>query len=215
VRHAGAVTRHRISRPHRQAHPLLLYVRSRHVAATLAAALSSTAVLWALAVALDDPEAARVLGPSAVAVGAAVAGPGLAGADIDLDRTAAMDWRPRRLTHVALVVAAALGIVAATALTEHPLGPVAQVARNAVGVGGLVALAATGLGASRAWIPPLLWAMTATQVLERFWPTSDPPRYAQVVTWPAQPAASGPATITAVVLGVVGTAVYAALGPHE
>jgi hypothetical protein len=198
----------------RRAHPLLLYVRSRHVAAALTAAVSTTAALWALAAALNDPATARVLGLSAVAGGAAVAGPGLAGADIDLDRTGAIDWRPRRAAHVALVIAAALGIVAATALTEHPLGPIPEVARNAVGAGGLLALAVTSLGASRAWIPLVLWAMTTTQVLEQFWSTSNPPGYAQIITWAAQPAESGPAIITAVVLGVAGTAAYAALGPR-
>jgi hypothetical protein len=201
VSHAGAVP------------PLLLYVRSRRVASSLTAAVSSTAVLWAVGAAVDEPAGARVLGLSAVAVGAAVAGPGLAGADVDLERTAAIDWRPRRVAHVALVVAATLGIVAATALTQHPLGRVPEVARNAVGAGGLLALAATGLGASRAWIPPVLWATTAVQVLERFWPTN-PPGHAQVVTWPAQPAGSGPAMATALALGVVGTAAYAALGPR-
>jgi hypothetical protein len=152
---------------------------------------------------------------SAVAGGAALAGPGLAGADIDLDHTAAIDWRPRRAAHVALIVAATLAIVGATALTEHPLGPIAEVARNAVGAGGLLALAVTSLGASRAWVPIVAWAMTATQILERFWSTTDPPGYAQIITWAAQPATSGSAKVTAVVLGVVGTVAYAALGPRQ
>ena len=56
--------------------------------------------------------------------------------------------------------------------------------------------------------------MTTTQVLEQFWSTSNPPGYAQIITWAAQPAESGPAIITAVVLGVAGTAAYAALGPR-
>jgi hypothetical protein len=196
-------------------HPLLLYVRSRRAAAALTAAVSSTAAVWALAAALNDPAATRVLGLCAVAGGAAVAGPGLAGADVDLDRTAAIDWRPRRAAHIALVIAAALGLVAATTLTKYPLGPIPEVARNAVGAGGLLALAVTSLGASRAWIPLVLWAITATQLLEGFWSAANPPGYAQIITWAAQPATSGPATITAVVLGIAGTVAYAGLGPRH
>jgi hypothetical protein len=87
-------------------------------------------------------------------------------------------------------------------------------ARNAVGAGGLLALAATTLGASHAWIPPALWAMAAPHVLHQFWPTAPPPVDAQILTWAAQPAASDPALIAAVVLGIVGTAAYAAIGPR-
>ncbi|MGH9212505.1 MAG: hypothetical protein ACRD2C_17795 [Acidimicrobiales bacterium] len=189
-------------------------MRSRRVAETLTAAAGATALLWAVATALDDPGVDRTLGLSAAVVGAAVAGHGLAGADTDLERTAAIDWRPRRAAHVALVVAAVLGIVAATALTGHSLGQVGGVARNAVGACGLVALAATTLGASRAWVPPILWAMAAPGILHQFWPTPGEPGYAQVLTWPDQPAASGAAVITAVVLGAAGTGAYAILGPR-
>lgn len=170
--------------------PLVLYVRSRRIAGALTAAVGSTALLWSAGARLDDPEVARNLGPIAVGIAAAVAGHGLAGADSALERTAALDWRPRRAAHIGLVVAAALGIVAATTLTDHPLGAVAAIARNAIGAGGLLALAATLLGAAHAWSPPLLWTLAAPHALEQFWPTPRTPLSAQLLTWPAQPPAS-------------------------
>lgn len=198
----------------RRARPLLLYVRSRRIAASLAAAAGSTAALWVIAAALDDPAATRLVGRSAVALGVAAASPGLAGADIDLDRTAAIDWRPRRVAHVVLVVATVVGMVAATRLTGRPLGPVAEVARNAVGAAGLLTLAASSLGASRAWIPLLLWTTTAAQLLEHSWSAPRQPGYAQILTWPVQMAESGPALLAALVLGIGGTAAYAVVGPR-
>jgi hypothetical protein len=154
----------------------------------------------------------RMLGALPVVLGVAAGGPGLAGADPQLERSAALDWRPRRAAHVAGVVAVVFAAVAATALIGHRLGPLAELARNAVGAGGLLALAAAGLGAGRAWIPPLAWATAAPPVLDRFWPTRSPPLGAQVVTWPAQPAGSAAALLAAVACGVAGTAAYAVWG---
>jgi hypothetical protein len=173
-----------------------------------------TAVLWMLATALDTPQTDRVLGLYAVVACVAAAGHGLAGADLDLDRSGAVAWWPRRAAHVALVVAAAFASAAATALTGRTLGPVGEIARNAVGWGGVLALSAVALGAARAWIPVVVWAGVAPRLLFDFWPTPDPPAVAQVLTWPIQAAASGPAVVTAVILGVVGGAAYAMAGPR-
>ena len=55
----------------------------------------------------------------------------------------------------------------------------------------------------------------APRLVFHLWPNPDAPAYAQVLTWPAQPAASGVALTTAVVFGVLGTAAYAILGPRQ
>lgn len=188
---------------------LLLYLRSRQVPAALAAAVGSVAVLWWLGQATDDPTVHATLALLAVAAGTAAAGSGLAGADIDLDRTAAIAWPPRRAAHVLAVGAAIIGIVAATALTGHQLAPARQIARDAVGMSGLVALGAATLGASRAWVVPLTWTL-----LVLLWVPAAAATYQQVLTWMLQPVASKPAAITASVLGVTGILAYAVLGPR-
>jgi hypothetical protein len=194
--------------------PLLLYLRSRRATATVTVGLATTAALWAMATRLDTRDTDRLLGLYAVVACVALAGRGLAGADLDLDRAGAIDWRPRRAAHVALVVGASFGIAAASVLTGRMLGPVGEIARNAVGLGGVLALAAATLGATRAWIPVVLWAGVAPRLIYDFWPAPDPPAFAQALTWPIQAAASAPAVITAVVLGLAGVAAYAIAGPR-
>jgi hypothetical protein len=188
---------------------LLLYLRSRQVPAALAAAVGSVAVLWWLSQATDDPTVHATLGLLAVAAGTAAAGTGLAGADIDLDRGAAIAWPPRRAAHVIAVGGAIIGIVAATALTGDQLAPARQIVRDGVGMSGLVALGTATLGANRAWVVPLTWTLL---VLLRV-PAADA-TYRQVLAWMLQPAASAPAAITASVLGVTGVVAYAVLGPR-
>lgn len=188
---------------------LLLYLRSRQVPAALAAAVGGVAVLWWLSQATDDPTLHATLGLLAVAAGTAAADTGLAGADIDLDRSAAIAWPPRRAAHVIAVGGAIIGIVAATALTGDQLAPARQIVRDAVGMSGLVALGAATLGASRAWVVPLTWTL-----LVLLWVPAAGATYQQVLTWMLQPAASAPAAITASVLGVTGVLAYAILGPR-
>ena len=71
--------------------PLLLYMRSRHVPMAVAAAVGTVATLWALDRATDH-RAPDLLGLLAVLTATVAAGPGLAGPDVDLDRTAAIAW---------------------------------------------------------------------------------------------------------------------------
>jgi hypothetical protein len=188
---------------------LLLYLRYRQVPAALAAAVGSVAVLWWLSQATDDPTLHATLGLLAVAAGTAAVGTGLAGADIDLDRSAAIAWPPRRAAPVVAVGGAIIGIVAATALTGDQLAPARQIVRDAVGMSGLVALGAATLGASRAWAVPLTWIL-----LVPLWVPAAGATYQQVLTWMLQPAASAPAAITASVLGATGVLAYAILGPR-
>jgi hypothetical protein len=193
--------------------PLLLYLRSRNVPLAVAAAVGGVAVVWSIDRATGH-RVAGVLALLAVVAAALAAGPGLAGADIDLDRTAAIPWPPRRAAHVVAAAAAVIGMVTATWFTGDQLAPAAQVTRDAVGMTGLIALGAATLGANQAWIPPLSWTLLSWTVVALPWPL--PATYRQVLTWMLQPADATPAIVTALVLGATGVLAYAVLGPaHE
>jgi hypothetical protein len=192
---------------------LVLYLRSRNVPVAVAAALGSVTALWSIDWATDH-RVAGVLALLAVVAATLAAGPGLAGADIDLDRTAAIRWPPRRAAHVLAAAAAVIGMVTATWFTGDQLAPAAHVTRDAIGMTGLVALGAATLGANRAWIPPLSWTLLSWTVMALPWPS--PATCRQVLTWMLQPADATPATVTALVLGATGVLAYAVLGAaHE
>jgi hypothetical protein len=195
--------------------PLVLYLRSRQVPLALAATIGTVAVLWSLDQATTGTARAHaMLGPLAVLAGSTMAGPGLAGADVDIERTAAIAWPPRRVLHVLAVGATVIGVVAATALTGDRLAPIGQIVRDAVGMSGLVALGAATVGAGRAWIAPLGWTLLAWTLLAMEWFAELEPTYQEVCTWMLQPTGSTAATGTAVVLGLLGALVYAAAGPR-
>lgn len=192
--------------------PLLLYLRSRHVPSTALVTIGVIACLTWLAQITDHP---RELALVAVLAGAAATGPGLAGHDIDLDRAAARRWPVWRSVHIAVGCAAVIGLVAASALAGEPLAPIGQVARDAVGLYGLVAMGAAGFGAQRAWIPPVTWSLLAMTVLPRLWPPGETTLYGRIATWMIQPYDGMATTVVAVTLGVVGTITYARWGPRR
>jgi hypothetical protein len=180
-----------------------LYVRSRRAAASTGVALASAAAIGLLAAASDTETTRLVLALFAVTVVVSVAATSLAGPDPGLDRTAALDWRPRRAAHVVVV-----GVLAAGAVAS--LGVVAAdvVVRNAAGLTGLVALGVTVLGGGLAWCVPVAWTAVGVTVLLA---TREPG--APLLTWLVQPGESGAATVAACVLGVAGLAAYALAGP--
>lgn len=176
---------------------LLLYLRSRQVAVGAAVALACAAGITALA------ESSVMAVFTAVAV-TAVTATGLAGPDPVLDRTAALDWRWRRVAHVVAIAVTAfvLGLLVPTPETE-------VVARNAIGLAGLAALGVTVLGGGLAWCLPMVWTVVALSVAM----VKTPPE-APVITWPFQPPDTTAATVAAVVFGVVGLLVYTLRGPR-
>jgi hypothetical protein len=189
---------------------LTLYLRSRRVPAAAATVLASVAVLWFLGTSTDDPQGRLPIAVLALSVGMSAIAPGLAGADLDLDRTAAIRWPPRRAAHVlagAVLVTAAL---AATALTGDPMAPFQLILRDALGLAGLVALGAATLGAGRAWLLPVTWSLVTMVAGARngSWPR-------ELLTWAAQPEGTTSATVTAVVLGGAGILAYAAAGSRR
>lgn len=192
---------------------LVLYLRSRQAPLATTGAVGSVAALWQVNQATDR-RMAGLLALLAVVAATAAAGPGLAGRDLDLDRTAAIAWPPWRTAHMITAGVAVIGIVTATALTGEQLAPAGQVIRDATGMAGLLALGAASLGADRAWILPLAWTLLGETVALRLW---SPPAtaYQQTLTWMHQPTASATAAVTAAVLGVTGILTYAIVGPAD
>jgi hypothetical protein len=182
---------------------LVLYLRSRQVAAGAGVALACVAGLRLLAG--DSPIFQEMLAVLAVALVATVAAAGLAGVDPALERTAALDWRVRRSTHVVAVgvLTAVLGVVVGPPMSAE------VVVRDAVGLTGLAALGVTLLGGGLAWCVPVTWTVVAVSA----WLAARPP-VAPLVTWPFQPPATTAATVAAWTLGLGGLLVYAARGPR-
>ncbi len=195
--------------------PLTLYLRSRSVPAGLVVLLCCAVALWALGLAVDNPAGRALLALLATVAAVVAIAPGLAGPDHDLDRVAAITWWPRRAAHVVVAAAIVVGLLGATAQIGEPMAGIALIARNAVGLTGLVALGAATLGAARATLLPVLWAVLVMQVTPPMGAPPDRPVYKEMLTWLAQPIGSTPATVTAVLLGVLGTLAYALLGSRR
>ena len=185
-----------------------LYLRSRMVPVSVAALACTTIGLWELSHAMESDRLRDILTVLAAAAGVAVFAPGLAGPDLDLDRASAFAWPPRRLAHLAFAGAVVIGALAATELTGHPFAAIGQVTRNVAGMAGLLALGAVVLGAHRAWLPPIGWALAVIPLAP---PTE--PTYKVALTWIVQPTGSAVATFTATILCLAGTLAYTIIGP--
>ncbi|WP_116200145.1 hypothetical protein [Amycolatopsis circi] len=184
---------------------IALYARSRHLAVSLAALLLCAVVLPPLLGSNWTTLFATVTLGAAVAV----AGVGLSGQDLDLDRTASFRWPPRRLTHLLLIGAVAGGVmVAAQGLVDLPMGA-SWILRNAAGLLGLTGLAATLFGGQFGWTLPMGWAMTAAFVPEGVGKVYD------VVAWPMATADAAAAWWTAGLLFVAGSAAYTVAGARR
>lgn len=182
---------------------LALYVRSRRMASSTGIALVSATALGLLAAASESEPTKTVLALFAVVVVVSVAGTSLAGPDPALERTAALDWRPRRTVHVALVGVLAAGTVASLGVVTADV-----VVRNAVGLTGLAALGVTVLGGGLAWCVPVAWTVVGVTAA-----LASPEPAAPLVTWLVQPGGTGAATLAACALGAAGLVAYGLAGP--
>ena len=191
----------------------VLYLRSRSAAAALAVAVGTAAGLWWIAQAVDDPDLRRMLALFAALAGTAAMAPGLAGADVDLERTAGLAWLPRRGAHVILAGALVLGLLVSLAQAGDQLARGAVIARDVAGLTGLVALGAATIGATRAWLPPAVWTLVSLWYMPPFATPPHAHRYQVMLTWMVQPTDARPATVAAVVLATAGTLAYALRGP--
>jgi hypothetical protein len=194
---------------------MMLYLRSRSAPLTLVALLGCTASLWALGLAIDNPQG-RVLAALLITLAATtVLAPGLAGPDTDLDRTTAFAWPPRRAAHLLGAASIVVGFLTATSLAGQTMAATAYIARNVAGMAGLVGLGAVLFGAARAPLLPVLWTVL---VLKYAPPMGVPPvgkAYKVMLTWMVQPSGVRPALVAAALLGGAGTLAYALFGSRR
>ncbi|RIV41651.1 hypothetical protein D2L64_02180 [Micromonospora radicis] len=187
----------------------LLYLRSRHVPLTLAAALGGAATVWALCLVFaEDRDATPLVVVMTVALMVAVFAPTLAGPDENLERTASVRWPWRRAAHLLAGLLVVLVVLLATRYTGARFGPAALVVRDAAGLLGLTALCAAVLGAGRSWFVPLGWTGVAALYPQ-------PGTAGAIATWPGQPPGSTAAALTAAVLALGGLIVYSLAGPSR
>ncbi|MGC9665717.1 hypothetical protein ACNTMW_04070 [Planosporangium sp. 12N6] len=190
---------------------LVLYVRSRRIPAATGAVLVTAAALASLARAVHDPDARLAMTALAVAACATVVGPGLAGADPDLDRTAGVAWPSRRAGHlVAAAAAVAAAVLAAVALAGAGTVGGWVVTRDVAGLTGLTGLVAAAVGAGRAWMAPVAAAVPGV-----LFGATGGGWHREVLTWVAQPSGTTSATVTAAVLGVAGLLAYGVRGARR
>jgi hypothetical protein len=116
---------------------------------------------------------------------------------------------------VVLGGATAVGVLAATELTGHPLTQAGPIVRNVVGLTGLVALGCAVFGASRGWLLPLTWTVFVVRYAPPFGVPPTRPTYKVMLTWLMQPGGSRPALVAAIVLGVLGALAHAVAGARR
>ncbi|WP_326566246.1 hypothetical protein VSH64_30760 [Amycolatopsis rhabdoformis] len=181
---------------------LTLYARSRRLPASLVALVLCPLVIRVLA------GSDWSVGFASLALGAAiaVAATGLSGQDVDLDRTAAFGWLPRRLVHLVLLGVIAVGVLLLVRASEVP-APV--ILRDGLGLVGLAGLAAFAFGGQFGWTLPLLWLVVALFV------PGDPVGLYHVVAWPLQDSDIAVSWWLAGGLFLVGTGAYAAVGARR
>jgi hypothetical protein len=193
---------------------LTLYLRSRSVPAALVAALAATSGLSLLSKAIS-PDVHATLGLLAAAVVTAAIAPGLAGSDIDLDRTAAIAWPPRRVAHIVIAGVTAAGLLTVSGLIGRTAADAGSIARNVTGLVGLIALGACTLGPARAWLPSAACTLLGLLSAPPFGTPPTAPAAATILTWMIQPITTTAATVTAITLGAGGVLAHAILGPRR
>ncbi|MFC9426435.1 hypothetical protein [Streptomyces sp. NPDC056987] len=188
---------------------LLLHARARQAPAS-AAALALTALL-VLYLAPGDGDAA--VDPRvpllAIGLGVAAAAVGLGGADVALERTAAIRWAVRRAAHVLLIAALVSAVLMLSGVAGPGLAPVESVVRGSAGLTGLAALGATLCGSVHAWAPPMGW-LGFTLFLPA--PSGT---VGEIAGWMLLPPGTEVATWTASLLLAGGTALYAVVGERR
>lgn len=205
-------------RPDRRGPGVLLHARSRGLYPTGAAllVLAAAAPLASRALAAADPTVADttvlVVQVLAAVAGVALVGPGLAGADPDLETSMPRTATRLRLTHLAVVLVAVTVVLAAGRLLlppPHGTGPaddLAVLGRGVAGLLGLQVLVAATVGARLCWVAPTLWVLVLLTVEpgERGWRLA--------LSMPVAPAAAGVAAVTAAVLLLAGATTYGRRG---
>jgi hypothetical protein len=181
-----------------------LYARSRGAQFGLSMAIGVTVAVKVLSHAGSSPGIGW--GAFLLLLVTSVLSVGLDGQDQQLDRTAAIRWQPRRLTHLLLIGVVGGGVVLALG---SAYGSPAIVLRNTVGLVGLVGVATVAFGAQFSWILPFAWCVVALPL-----PPGDGTGY-EIGTWMLQNSDVTAANWTAWLIGTAGIVGYALRGPRR
>ncbi|SEE36558.1 hypothetical protein [Jiangella alba] len=190
-----------------------LHVRSRYGPEVVAGVMVVALLAWAAAEWLssrpyfDGPQARPPVAALAPVFAAVLVSVTLAGADEELERSAARRWWPIRLAHVLIATAVCAAALALTGLWEPTRCGAAELARNTVASVGLVTVATALAGAARAWAPVI--AYTGVVYL-----AAPKPVIASTAwwTWPVQPASAPLAWWAAAAWFAAGLVLYARNG---
>ena len=184
---------------------LPLYLRARRVTIAVPVSLAAVAAVMVFWHAWSDsPRVHPSLATLTLLFALAPLIPTFAGHDDELDRTAAMPWPPRRVLHLIAVGAVVAAGLLGARLGDIHFGTTGQIARNSIGLAGLIGLGVALLGTVHAAVVPIIW--TGWQAI-----AGGPggPAWQQSLLWLTQPADNVPAATTAAVLVLAGTAAYA------
>ena len=144
----------------------------------------------------------------AITLGVAAASVGLVGADVMLERTAALRWWPRRAAHlIALGVVVTGFALAAAGMLRSPAIPAEVIMRDVAGQVGLLGIGAVLLGGSFGWVVPLVSMMLPNLPI-----ISHDTTLGMGLTWLVQPSQSSTANLTGFIAAAVGLLAYSILG---
>lgn len=186
---------------------VLLHLRARNTPLIAAGLVAVALLAWVVARWLvtreffTGPQERWPVAALAPLLGAVLVSVGFAGADEELEQTAAVRWWPIRLCQVGLATVAVGTTLALTGLWEPQTYGAYELIRNAAAGVGAVALCAAVLGARLAWVPVMAYVLVIMSVGPRnsgtaWW------------TWPVQPWASPLAVWSAAVLLILGGVAY-------
>jgi hypothetical protein len=184
---------------------LTLFLRSREIPAGMLWAVPCMAVVAWLGTGPSGSRHAVTAAALALALGTAILSHSLGGPDSVLDATAAIPWPPRRATHLITIF-----LVTATVVTAVTTVPITLIVRDAAGLTGLAALAATLFGRRLAWTLPIVTGCVSAGI-----PAAPEPFVLHLLTWAGQPVGSKVAFTTATLFAVVGAAAYVTRGPSR
>ncbi|WIX81812.1 hypothetical protein QRX50_14155 [Amycolatopsis carbonis] len=184
---------------------LALYARSRRLPVSLAALVLCTVVIRLIV----GSDWSTFFVSLTLGAAVAVAATGLSGQDVDLDRTAAFGWLPRRLAHLLLMGLLAAGVLLLVQAPGATQVAASVILRDGAGLLGLAGLAATLFGGQFGWTFPLGWIVVALFV------PGEPIELSRVLAWPLQPADVAVAWWVAGVLFVLGSGTYAVVGARR
>jgi hypothetical protein len=186
-----------------------LHLRARHlylaaVGVGLVAVLAWLAEQWLVNRPYAEGPGARLpVVAFAPMLAAVLLGPTLAGADEELERATPLAWWRWRLGQVLLSCGVIGGALALTGLSAPDDFGAHALLRNSLACAGLVVASAAALGAQLSWLPAFGYISAVV--------AASPSRtdtVAQIWGWPVQPSTVDASWWTAVIIFVLGTAVY-------